>query len=110
MSDSKSLSVTTVLHLCSAHVMHKISYNIDKKFKVDAKLKRVVLHVFGRMLACKNIQEVDLLFEVLCYCLCFEKQTVLCQNKLLQLEARHVLCIITQLYSPFLFYVFLGLH
>ena len=35
----------TVPHLCSAHVMHMISYNIDKKFKVDAKLKRVILHV-----------------------------------------------------------------
>ena len=39
------------------------------------------------MLACKNIQEIDLLFELLCYSLCFEKQTILCQNKLLELES-----------------------
>ena len=39
------------------------------------------------MLDCKNIQEIDLLYELLCYSLCFEKETILCQNKLLELES-----------------------
>ena len=28
-------AATTVLHICSAHIMHRISYNLEKKFKID---------------------------------------------------------------------------
>ena len=51
VSDKTSTKVTipTVLHLCSAHIMHQISYKLDKKYKIDKKVKSLVLHAFGTM-------------------------------------------------------------
>ena len=50
----EELSSPTILHISSAHVMHKISYKLDKKFKLDKKLKQIILHAFGRVLTSKN--------------------------------------------------------
>ena len=83
ITNNEELHFTTVLHLCSAHVMHRISYNIGKKFKLDKKVKKVILHVFGRMLTSKNILEIYHLFELLCFVLCCEKSTNDIKNILL---------------------------
>ena len=40
---------TSTKHLCSAHIMHQISYKLDKKYKIDKKVKCLVLHAFGAM-------------------------------------------------------------
>ena len=77
---------TTVLHLCSAHIMHRISYNLEKKFKIDKQIKRIVLHVFDRMVNCKHMDEINQLFGLLCYILCSKKQTSVYFDKLNQLE------------------------
>ena len=46
---STKLTIPTVLHLCSAHFMHQISYKLDKKNKIDKKVKCLVLNAFGAM-------------------------------------------------------------
>ena len=77
---------TTVLHLCSAHIMHRISYNLGRKFKIEKQLKRIILHVFGRMVNSKQIDEINQIFGLLCYVLCCKKQTSAYCNMLNQLE------------------------
>ena len=46
---TQHLFYTTVLHICSAHIMHRISYNLEKKFEIDRRLKRIIMHAFGSM-------------------------------------------------------------
>ena len=77
---------TTVLHLCSAHIMHRISYNLGKKFLIEKQLKRIILHAFGRMVNCNQMDEIDQIFGLLCYILCCKKQTSAYCNMLNQLE------------------------
>ena len=42
---SEDISFPTILHISSADVMHRICYNLHKKFKPEKKLKQVILHV-----------------------------------------------------------------
>ena len=58
--------IPTVLHLCSAHILHRISYRLDRINKLDKKVKRIVLHSFGTMVKSNNIEEISLVFESLC--------------------------------------------
>ena len=46
---NENLRVPTVLHLCTAHIMHRNSYNLNKKFNLEKSLKRIILYVVGRM-------------------------------------------------------------
>ena len=83
---SKRLTIPTVLHLCSAHIMHRISYKIDKDYKIDKKLKRLVLHAFGTMVNSRNIDEIKRVFESLCILLTTESILPLVSKSLLDLE------------------------
>ena len=42
----KVMNSLTVINLCSAHIMHRLSHNLDKKFKIQKSLKHLILHVF----------------------------------------------------------------
>ena len=64
--------IPTVLHLCSVHLMHRISYRLEKINKLDKKVKRIVLHSFGTMVKSNNIEEISLVFESLCILLTTE--------------------------------------
>ena len=66
------LHLKPVLHICSAHVMHRFSYQISKKFKVDKKVKSLILYVLGSMISCIEISKLDALFNSLCYVLASE--------------------------------------
>ena len=58
--------IPTVLHLCSAHILHRIRYKLDRINKLDKKVKRLALHSFGTMVKSNNIEEIRLVFESLC--------------------------------------------
>ena len=45
IANNENLGAITVLHLCLAHIIHIISYNLNKKFKLEKVLKRIILHV-----------------------------------------------------------------
>ena len=49
-------------------------------------MKRIILHVFGRILNSKNILEINHLFELLCYVLCSRKTICCSSNKVVELE------------------------
>ena len=74
--------IITVLHLCSAHIMHRISYNLNKKFKLEKSLRRRILHVFGRMVNCRHMNEINKPFGLVCYILCSKKKTSVYCNKI----------------------------
>ena len=59
--------------------MHRIRHNI----KI---LKKIILHVFGRMLTSKNILEIEHLFELMCYVLFSERHTNENQNEFLEIK------------------------
>ena len=68
--NKEELNLQPVLHICSAHIMHKFSDQIAKKFKVDKKLKSLILYVLGTMIS--QISKLDTLFTLLCYVLASE--------------------------------------
>ena len=63
---STKLTNPNVLYLCSAHIMYRISYHLDKNYKIDKKVKRLVLYAFGIIVKSNNIEEIILVFEFLC--------------------------------------------
>ena len=67
IANNKNLGVITVLHHFSAHIMHRISHNFNKKFKLEKALKRIILHVFGGMVNCRQMNEINQLFGLVCY-------------------------------------------
>ena len=52
---STKSTIPTVLHLCSAHIMHRISYQLDTNYKIDKEVKRLVLYAFGTIVKSSNI-------------------------------------------------------
>ena len=66
--------------------MHRIRYNLNKKFKLEKALKRIILHVFGRMVNTRLMNQKNQIFGLICYILCSKKQISVYYNKLKQLE------------------------
>ena len=58
----KVMNSLTVIHLCSAHIMHRLSHNLDKKFKIQKSFKHLTLHVFAVILKAKSMQEINRVF------------------------------------------------
>ena len=42
-----SLGSFTVVHLCYAHIMHRLSHNLMKSFTIDKTLRQLILHTFA---------------------------------------------------------------
>ncbi|KAI6651821.1 hypothetical protein LOD99_4700 [Oopsacas minuta] len=78
--------IPTVLHLCSAHILHRISCRLDRINKLDKKVKRLVLHSFGTMVKSSNIEEISLVFESLCILLTTELRLPQVIKSLVDLE------------------------
>ena len=85
------LDIPTVLHLCSAHILHRISYKLDRINKLDRRVKRLVLHSFGTMVKSNNIEEIRLVFESLCILLTTEFRLPQVIQSLLDLERKTII-------------------
>ncbi|KAI6655862.1 hypothetical protein LOD99_1596 [Oopsacas minuta] len=87
-SDERSVDVDvfTVIHLCSAHVMHKLSQNLSKTFKIDKTLKQLILHVFAAILRSITMREINRLFILLCNVLSVEHSTEIVSSSLVELN------------------------
>ena len=84
---SAKLNLPTVLHLCSAHIVHSISYKLDKNYKFVKRPKRLVLHACGTMVKSTNIDEINIVFESLCIFMTTESMLPLVTKSLLDLES-----------------------
>ena len=60
------LGSLTVVHLCSAHIMHRLSHNLMKKFRIDKTLRQLILHVFAAILRSITMEEINKIFILLC--------------------------------------------
>ena len=83
--NKEELNLEPVLHICSAHIMHRFSHQIAKKFKVDKKLKSLILYTV--CFSCKQISKLDTLFTSLCYVLASEFITPSVSEHLIVLES-----------------------
>ena len=63
-----------VIHICSAHIMHRFSYKIERKLlsKPPKETKRFLMFVMARLISCTSLDEMDQLFTSLCM-LCFSR-------------------------------------
>ena len=85
---SAKLNLPTVLHLCSAHIMHSISYKLDKNYKIAKRLKRLVLHACGTMVKSTNIDEINIVFDSMCILMTTESMLPLQKIMLLPTNPR----------------------
>ena len=85
-TDQGSPCTLTVIHLCSAHVMHRLSHNLTKTFKIDKKMKQLILHVFTAVLRSITMREIDRLFTLLCIGLSNEYSNEIVSSGLVELN------------------------
>ena len=65
-SNSEINTIKTVFHHCSGHIMHHISYNIDKNFK--QKITKVLdITCNWYEVKSRDLQQINQIFESLCY-------------------------------------------
>ena len=56
----------SILHICSAHLMNRISYKLEHTMKIKKSIKRIFMFLMARLVACTNIGEFEQLFTALC--------------------------------------------
>ena len=65
--------INTVIHIiCSAHIMHRFSYKIDRELcnKPKKETKRFIMFVMARLISCKTLDEfikINYLHHCVCY-------------------------------------------
>ena len=86
-TDGGSLGTLSVIHLCSAHIMHRISHNLTKTYKIDKNFKQLIQHVFAAILRSITMREIDRLFTLLCIVLSNEYSNEIVNSSLVELNA-----------------------
>ena len=56
----------SVLHICSAHFLHRISYKLGHTMKTKKYTKGTFMFIMARLIACTNFDELEQLFVALC--------------------------------------------
>ena len=64
----------SVFHICSAHLLHRISYKLERNIKPTKHMKRMILYVMARLISCTSFNDFEQLFTALCM-LCLAKKT-----------------------------------
>ena len=52
----------TIIHICSAHVIHRFSYKLERKMKTSKKTKNMLLFVLARLIDCNSFEEIHQIF------------------------------------------------
>ena len=60
--------IKTVIHICSAHIMNRFSYKIERKLtkRPSKETKRLIMFIMACITSCTTLEEVDQLFTSLC--------------------------------------------
>ena len=86
-SDSEANSVSSILHICSAHIMHRFSYKLEKKssLKPSRGTKQNIMFIMARLTSSTTLEYLSELYAALCIT-CFAKvrypETIQYINKL----------------------------
>ena len=76
--------------------MHRISYNLNKKFKLEKSLlKRIILYIVGCMVNCRVMGEINQLFGLICYILCSRNHTTVYCDKFELIKCIKEECIVS---------------
>ena len=73
-SDSEVNSINSIIHICSAHIMHRFSYKLEKKssLKPTKRTKRIIMYIMARLTSSTTLEDISQLFTALCMS-CFSK-------------------------------------
>ena len=64
ISESKLLP-KTVIHICTAHIMHRFSYKLDRTMRVHKNTKKILLFAMARLVNSTTLEELRHLFVAL---------------------------------------------
>ena len=56
---------TIILPLCSAHIMHRFSFKLDRMMIAPKETKKRILFVMARMTDCDSLEEINKIFVAL---------------------------------------------
>ena len=56
----------SVLHICSAHLIHRISYKLERKMRTNKVVKRFIMFVMARLISSTEFEKFEQLFIALC--------------------------------------------
>ena len=61
-------AIKTVLHICSAHIINRFSYKIERKLtkNLNKETERFIMFVMARLISCSTLDELNQLFTSLC--------------------------------------------
>ena len=55
----------TIIHLCSAHIMRRFSFKLDRIMKIPKETKTRILFVMTRIIDCESFEEINQIFVAL---------------------------------------------
>ena len=64
ISESK-IQPKTVIHICTAHIMHRFSYKLDRTMRVQKNTKKILLFAMARFVNSSTLEELRHLFVAL---------------------------------------------
>ena len=64
------IDLKVILHLCSAHFIHGISFNLNKKFKINKNVRKLILHSIGFIAKSTDLSKINNVFDSLCFVFC----------------------------------------
>ena len=61
--------INTVIHICSAHIMHRFSYKIERKLcnKPKKETKHFIMFVMARLISTTLMNWINYLHRCVCY-------------------------------------------
>ena len=65
-STAEDPDIKTIIHLCSAHLLHEIGFYINKKYKLKKDMKKLFLHSIGFMVRTTDFVLINIVFSALC--------------------------------------------
>ena len=69
-----TLNIRTVIHICSAHLLHNLSYILERKFILDKNYLKFILYTFGKIIKSYDFDEVGNIFK--CFCKLLSSQVL----------------------------------
>ena len=68
--EERVIDLKVILHLCSVHLIHGISFNLNKKFKIDLNVQKLILHSIGFIVKSTDLSKINNVFDSLCFVFC----------------------------------------
>ena len=64
--EGEFINYNIIIHLCSAHLLNGICYHVNKKFKLNKNVRKLLLFSVGYIVCCTDINKINNVFRSLC--------------------------------------------